>query len=82
MACEIFSKSAAAVKNFFRANAAALAVTIPMLAASAVAVVASQLVTDMPVVYGHFEWGIFGDALIVLILFMAALYRRCRWCAP
>ena len=81
MASKILSGTAAAVKKFFRADAGALAVAIPVFAAAVMAVVVSQTATDWPVVYGHFEWSVFGDSLAALALFWAALRFCSGWCA-
>lgn len=67
--------------ELFRAGAAPLTVFSPIFAVMVLDHVLARFASDGYSVFGHPEWSAFGDSLLVLMLFLAALYFRCRWCA-
>ena len=69
------------IGGLFRASAAVAAVFAPVFCTMVLADVCASVASDGYSVYGHPEWSVFGDALPVLVLFMAALIFRSRRCA-
>ena len=64
--------------ELFRAGTAALTVFVPIFAIMVLDHVLARFASDGYSVYGHPEWSAFGDSLLVLTLFFAALCFRCR----
>jgi len=78
---ERMKKILARCERLFRAGAAALTVLVPIFASMVLARVLARFASDGYSVFGHPEWSVFGDSLLVLMLFGAALCFRSRWCA-